>query len=62
MDQASKIFVLVFIASLIAGAFVVITNPEYRPEKILKSNEHYYPEFKPAPVVEPLPAAAEASR
>lgn len=62
MDQASKIFVLLLVASLIAGALVVITNPDYRPEKILKSNEHYYPEFKPAPVVAPPASAAEPSR
>jgi acyl-CoA synthetase (AMP-forming)/AMP-acid ligase II len=53
MDQASKIFVLVLIGSLIAGALVVLTNRDYRPEKILASNEHYYPDFKPAPAAEP---------
>jgi hypothetical protein len=56
MDQVTKLFLVMLVGSILAGALVVATNPRYRSERVLRSNAHYYP---PAPA---LPAAEATVR
>ncbi len=45
MDAATKIFIFIFLLSLLIGTIVLILYPEYRINKIYLSNKSYYPQI-----------------
>ena len=46
MDQAAKLFLVMLLASILIGAGIVVFNPRYRPEAILKTNAQYFPQVE----------------
>jgi hypothetical protein len=45
MSGSTKVFIIMIIFSLLFGAIIVLTNPDYRVKNIYESNKNYYPQI-----------------
>ncbi|HON55903.1 MAG TPA: hypothetical protein PLM75_07000 [bacterium] len=43
MDSGQKTLLITIVGALLAGLIVILFNPKYRPDYLLKTNKTYYP-------------------